>query len=181
MSKDVEIWKETQYPKYLISNYGRVKSLQFKKPRILATPVHCHGYRVVHLVDSENGKRNGIYVKIHRLVAKAFLKNPDVYPEVNHIDGNKLNNHPSNLIWCNRSQNIRHAIQTGLMTFNRCAANAASDKRIFHLYHPDDDKTFVGLRCQFCKVHNISSGEVGNVVRGIRSHIKGWEIIKITA
>jgi len=51
---------------------------------------------------------------LHRLVAMAFIPNPQNLPEVNHIDGNKENNTPSNLEWCSRKQNMRHAFSTGL-------------------------------------------------------------------
>lgn len=54
-------------------------------------------------------------MSIHRLVAIAYIPNPDGKPEVNHIDGNKLNNHASNLEWVTGSENMIHAIKTGLL------------------------------------------------------------------
>lgn len=53
-------------------------------------------------------------IRIHREVAKAFIPNPDNLPEVNHKDGNKLNNRISNLEWCTRSYNVQHAYDNGL-------------------------------------------------------------------
>lgn len=58
----------------------------------------------------------GIYVgySVHRLVATAFIPNPKRLPQVNHLDGNKLNNHVANLEWCDAYDNVMHAIRTGL-------------------------------------------------------------------
>lgn len=53
-------------------------------------------------------------VLVNRVVALALLPNPHNYPDVNHIDGNKANNHPSNLEWASRSENEKHAFRTGL-------------------------------------------------------------------
>ena len=69
-------------------------------------------YRAVYLTI--NGIARTCY--IHRLVAEAFIPNPNNYPQINHIDGNPLNNHVSNLEWCTPSQNIKHAYDTGLFT-----------------------------------------------------------------
>ena len=55
---------------------------------------------------------------LHRIVAKAWVPNPNNYPEVNHIDGNKLNNNSDNLEWCTRSYNIKHAYANGLQSHN---------------------------------------------------------------
>jgi hypothetical protein len=64
------------------------------------------------MVQLANGKQKNC--RVNRLVAQVFIPNPKQLPEVNHIDGNKDNNHVSNLEWCDRSQNMKHAIRTGL-------------------------------------------------------------------
>ena len=58
---------------------------------------------------------------VHRLVAKAFIPNPNNYREVNHIDENKDNNNYKNLEWCNREQNISHSIKSGKFIITQVA------------------------------------------------------------
>lgn len=64
--------------------------------------------------------KQGVRTKhlIHRLVAQTYIDNPNNYPIVNHIDGNKLNNHVDNLEWCTNSHNILHARASGLNPYN---------------------------------------------------------------
>lgn len=98
-----EEWREVPgYPDYMVSNLGRVKSL--KKPRelIMSLVNHYKGYKCVWLYKQKN-----IDVKhfIHRLVAEAFIPNPENKPFVNHIDCNKINNILHNLEWMTESEN----------------------------------------------------------------------------
>ncbi len=101
-SKDKEIWKEIQGFEglYSVSNRGRVMSL--KTGRILSDRYDRYGYRVVTLKKKP--------YTIHRLVALAFIPNPNKLPEVNHIDEKKDNNNVENLEWCSKSYNVRHSI-----------------------------------------------------------------------
>ena len=92
--------------KYKIDDLGRVYS-EFK----IITPYdNGHGYLAVKLW--KNGECKQHY--IHRLVAETFIPNPNNYPEINHIDGDKRNNAVSNLEWCNRKMNVQHSYDTGL-------------------------------------------------------------------
>ena len=114
----MEIWKPIKGYEglYEISNYGRVKSLartwvtghnsivRSKDESILA-PKKDRGYLRVGLL--KNGKRK--LLSIHRLVAEHFIPNPLNKPEVNHRDGNKENNHFSNLEWVTPAENTQHA------------------------------------------------------------------------
>lgn len=118
----MEIWKDIKGYEglYQVSNLGRVKSLgRFHKfpnggiyeikPRILKNATETSGYLFVALY---NGYRK--QYKIHRLVAEAFIPNPNNLPQVNHKDLNKQNNRVDNLEWCTASENIKHAFKHGV-------------------------------------------------------------------
>lgn len=93
---------------YAISDDGNVLSLRtgrFLKPITMGSK-----YLYVHLC---NGKKTRLK-RIHRLVAEAFIPNPNNLPQVNHIDGNKRNCSASNLEWCSPKQNMLHAMNNGL-------------------------------------------------------------------
>ena len=108
---DGEIWKDIDgyNGDYQISTFGRVKSFWGKSPRILKPQLRGEYLGVDLCLDGKLKQR-----KIHILVAKAFIPNPDNKPEVNHDDGHKFNCHVSNLYWATSSENMQHAVRTGL-------------------------------------------------------------------
>lgn len=116
-----EIWKWIKgYENlYQISNFGRVKSFNSKdkKIRILRPVLFKNGYLHVSLHKKEGDKLISKTPTIHSLVARAFIPNPENLPEINHIDGNKFNNHFENLEWCTTKKNAAHALKTGLRKF----------------------------------------------------------------
>lgn len=107
-----EQWKEIKgFPKYQISTLGNIKSLTKKKKGGLLVPqINQKGYYSVLLY--KDGKPNS--KKIHRLVAETFIPNVENKEQVNHIDGNKLNNNINNLEWCTNSENQIHAYKNKL-------------------------------------------------------------------
>lgn len=107
-----EIWRVI-FVDYLVSNLGRVKSLKNGKEKILSPFKASNGYLRVSL--SIDGKQKNFAV--HRLVAMAFIPNPKNKSQVNHIDGDKLNNCVENLEWVSSKENMRHAFRTGLNGF----------------------------------------------------------------
>lgn len=132
----MEQWKDIDgfEGMYQVSDQGKVRSVErtvkmkrggkeydmHHKGRVLRATVSKDGYEAVQLTKDSKPYT----FKVHRLVARAFLHNPDNLPEVNHRDGNKTNNTVSNLEWCTRSHNIKHAFERGLidkqnMKFNR--------------------------------------------------------------
>ena len=114
-----EIWKNIEgYPDYQVSNMGRVKSLgnnKTRKEKIMSYD-NNKGYNRIQLC--KDGKTK--HFRIHRLVAQAFLPNPNNLPEVNHINEDKTDNRVSNLEWCNREYNINYG------THNKRIAKANS-------------------------------------------------------
>lgn len=104
---------------YRISSFGVVMSLKkFNKSAIesdilmLSPKVDAYGYHEVGL------RMDGVvkYMKIHRLVAMAFIENSENKPQVNHIDANKLNNNLSNLEWATSQEDANHRILNGLQS-----------------------------------------------------------------
>lgn len=88
---------------YAVSNTGQVKSL-FRYKKILKPNVMKRGYCTVELFKGGQSKR----LLIHRLVAEAFIPNPDNLPQVNHIDENPMNNSSDNLEWCTAKYNMNY-------------------------------------------------------------------------
>lgn len=110
---------------YQISSFGRVKSLNYNhtnQPKILKNNLQNTGYLAVSL--NFNGKVKTI--SVHRLVAEAFIPNPDNKPFVNHINGIKTDNRAENLEWCTASENTNHGIKIGLINDIRGQKNIFS-------------------------------------------------------
>lgn len=141
----MEIWKDINGFEglYKVSSLGRVKSLgngkstctNYKQERILKANIKKNGY--VHIKLNKNGKR--YYYSIHRLVADNFLINHENKREVNHKDGNKLNNELSNLEWVTTSENQKHAYQKCLQV----AIKDKDNKQSISIVQLNLDGTFV--------------------------------------
>ena len=162
--------------RYLVSNHGRVFSLNFHRSG------RCVELAQNDLVDKRrtSGTRYK-YVKayyinpktstlVHRLVALAFIPNPNGLPQVNHKDGNKSNNYADNLEWIDGAGNVRHAAKEGLRTYPN------GDKHPMAKISEDDAaeiklRIILGERCvDIAKKMGVSIYTVYDIKRG-----KSWE------
>ena len=142
---DIPSMKIKGYPNYLIYNNGQIYS---KNTNQYLRPPIVNGYYIVNL--SHNNVR-AMY-RVHRLIAQHFCENPDNKPIVNHIDGNKLNNHYANLEWVTHSENSRHANVLGLnKRIRRVCQYTIKGKYL---------RTFNNCReaAEFLKLKNLKSG-----------------------
>ena len=139
-----EEWREVvgyDY-EYKISSFGRLVSLHkrkvakngsilIRKPKILKPYTNSLGYNVTSLQKGGLQKM----VKLHRLVAEAFLENPQNLPAIDHIDRNKQNNCVSNLQWCNQSLNMQNPLTKAVMS-------DAKSKPVVCIYPDNKTKNF---------------------------------------
>lgn len=115
----MEIWKDIKNleGKYQVSNLGNVRN---KKTFVVLNPrINKYGYR--QIIFKYDGKEKTKLV--HRLVAEAFLENPNGYEIVNHIDYNRLNNNVDNLEWCTVADNVHHSIERMKIPHKRIGAS----------------------------------------------------------
>lgn len=134
--------------KYSVSPFGEVKGM-----RGLLSQSETNGYYMVGI------KIHGAFrqVLVHRLVAKAFLSNPDGLPQVNHKDENKLNNHIDNLEWCTAQYNMEY-----------------SHAKSYTLISPTGEVTEVFNLRQFCKANGLTDSYMLKVLSGKHKQHKGW-------
>lgn len=107
-NEDGEIMSSSR-PRLIIS-HGKKRYYQ-RNGKILKKAINPYGYYCV-TIKYLNGTQK--VMGVHQLIAKTFIPNPDNKPQVNHIDGNKLNNKINNLEWCTVKENIQHAYKIGL-------------------------------------------------------------------
>lgn len=138
-----EIWKiiDGYNNAYQISNLGNVRSIH-KSKKILKTDKDDPDRYVSVTLYLSVGKRKK--EKIHRLIAKAFIPNPENKSQVNHINGNKKDNSIENLEWVTPSENVIHSYKTGLQKPTRgtdsCRAKLTEENIINIRKEWDDEK-----------------------------------------
>lgn len=164
---DKEIWKDIEgyEGKYQVSNLGRVRSLVDsngnKRIKILSYNKHPQGYLKVNLWRDNKVR----YKYVHRLVARAFIPNPNSLPQVNHISGVKTENNVQNLEWVSRIENMKHSFSIGLHPRGekRSYAKFTNEqvKQIRKEYIPHD-KNF-GL-CALARKYGINHSSMKDII-----------------
>jgi len=120
---------------------------------ILKGAINSKGYRVVML--RQDGKTVG--ATVHRLVAQAFIPNPNNLPQVNHKDEDKGNNSVDNLEWCTNQYNMEY-----------------SRAKHYRLVNPDGELVHVYNLDKFCREMGLDSSGIRGVIRGATKQCKGW-------
>jgi hypothetical protein len=164
----MEIWRDIEgfEDLYQISNEGRVKSLgnnKSRKEKMLKGVKNSNGYLGVGLY--KNGKLVRKYV--HRLVAEAFIPNPNHYKEVNHKDENKQNNHVDNLEWCSSKYNANYG------TRNQKSSEKRS-KRVDQIDAVTGEVVRQWESTNECGRNGYNQGHVAACARGELKTFKGY-------
>ena len=154
----MEVWRKIEgFETYSVSNKGNVRDDNTG----LLVKLFGKDYVIVSLYDKTASKKKALLV--HRLVAKAFLPNPDNCPVVNHIDEDKQNNNVSNLEWCTQSYNVNYG--GGI---ERMIKNNPQSKPVLV-----DNIKFDSIRlaADYIGISNITLGhKLGNGVTKYRGH-----------
>ena len=170
----MEIWKPISGTKGFIevSNKGRVRSWLRGEPRVLKTQPDKKGYHRLRVTV----EREKMSYKIHREVAKAFIPNPNNLPQVNHKDGNKSNNAVDNLEWITNIGNAHHAIENGLWASVIEGSRRENESRKRPVIGCCMDKICESRRFESIREAErfVGSTHVVDVLKGRRSHVKGW-------
>lgn len=158
--KKGEIWKLVEgTDDFYISNIGRFRH----RKKLMKQAIDRDGYLTCNI----GHKR----VKVHRLVAMAFIPNPDDKPIVDHIDGNKVNNSWTNLRWLTKKENTQAAYDNGLI------------KKKLKLPILVIDENYNGFlyanQVEAAKAINTNARIISLAVRGLIKSIKGYRILKV--
>ena len=163
-----EIWKNIAGYEglYEVSSFGRVRSLRFGKTKILKPGKNKKGYLRVSLC--KNGKQKTFFV--HRLVAQAFLENPQNLPQINHKDENKQNNRLENLEWCSCDYNNNY----GTRNERAGKANRGRTSAMKGKHHSEESKrkTSIDVKNNLPKTAFKKGNKPWNA--GTRGLVKAW-------
>lgn len=182
-----EIWKPIKNASdYYISNLGNVKRVKSEKTksgykryydivkeRLLKHDTSVKGYHTVHIPMNDGKTR---HLRVHRLVAEAFIPNPNSLPQVNHIDGIKDNNYVTNLEWCKSLENVSHARDNNLWTSNYELGEKNKNSKLteFQVLQIPDLVNQGYSSEEIAKKFNVSRSSINLIKRGIN-----WKYLKL--
>ena len=150
------------FPDYSITEDGRVwshKTKKWLKPRL-----NTRKYKFVSLCKNREVKQK----TVHRLVAETYLPNPENRPEVDHIDGNKLNNHVSNLQWLTTSEHARK---------DRLGSkHGYYDHTLYRWLNPDNG-LIISTQYDLRMKYDLIQPAISDIIRGKRKSHKGFKLI----
>jgi len=165
MSADFDLgdWRPVpQNPRFEVNFEGRVRNARTKRER---KQFDRRGYRRV-IIERK-------YLAVHRLVAAAFLETDDSRPHVNHRDGDKANNHVSNLEWVTRSENLSHAVQAGLLKPHLGERNGAAKLTSEQILEIRQAASLGSKQTEIARRFGVSQVLVSKIVRKeIWSHVR---------
>ena len=150
---------------YSINENGHVYG--HKRNKLIKPYINQSGYKKCALSKNSIVK----HVSVHRILAATFLENAENKPQVNHMDGNKLNNNLSNLEWVTGSENIQHAFATGLsgMTEEQRLMQGNWFKRKVFCLDKSSGKEFnFDSETAACKYFGFSKGTISRYIKGSR-------------
>ena len=150
--------KVRKYPEVIVREDGTVMG---SRGTVLKGCINMDGYRTVKV------KRK--HVRLHRLVAQKFIPNPLGLPEVNHKDGDKLNNNVSNLEWVTHRENLHHAMDNGRHNWGRTAVIGT---------HPDGTRSRYDSQTDAAKYTGTHQANINKCLKGQRALTGGiaWSI-----
>lgn len=178
-----EIWKDIpNFPDHQASNLGRVKRVKAARGSVIGHVISpsfdSKGYLMTRLKDA-----SGVYrhAKMHRMVALAFIPNPDNCPQVNHKNGVKDDNRLENLEWCDNGQNQKHAYKV-LNRKKTYEGKFGKDHNRSIRFKVTNIKTgvveyFYGYR-EVAEAKNIDPSNVYRTLTGEYKQFKGYTIEK---
>ena len=165
----MEIWKDIigYEGRYQISNLGNVKSFTRTEEGFMMKAHLIKGYYSVKLSNGHRGDKKES--AIHRLVAQAFIPNPDNKPQVNHIDGNKHNNNAENLEWVTNGENGKHAFK------NHLREHTTLYKKVKVVYKDGSVKIFKSMQ-EAATDLGVTRQAVTRCCRGLQRTVKGCDV-----
>ena len=173
--EDVEEWAVLKYPynikpnAYEVSTWGRVRNIE--TGLILSNILTDDRYYVINIINDKNKEYSRFSpTRVHRLVMETFCRERDSDCVINHIDGNKCNNHISNLEWVSHSQNSKHAHLLGL-AYGKTKHDSQTIRSIVKLLNENNGSPFVVYNITHDIYPNVSLDDIRRIKRNNLKHM----------